>query len=170
FRKDGRLDAKDSQHGILCAEVVHRLAPKAELLFANWEPETPEQFLQAVRWAREQGASIVSCSVIMPSWSDGTGGGPVHAKLRELLGRGDRAGDALLVVSAGNTALRHWTGDFQPGVDGWHGWGRGRRDNGLRPFGADRVSVELCGPAGSAWELVVRDTTAGREVGRARSA
>src|SRR5262245_24582437 len=37
FRKDGRLEARDSQHGILCAEVIHRVAPDAKLLFANWE-------------------------------------------------------------------------------------------------------------------------------------
>src|SRR5688572_25871209 len=32
FRKDGNLESKDSQHGILCAEVVHAIAPEAELL------------------------------------------------------------------------------------------------------------------------------------------
>ncbi len=57
FRRDGNLEAKDSQHGILCGEVVHALAPDADLLLANWEPDQPEQFLNAVRWAREQGAS-----------------------------------------------------------------------------------------------------------------
>src|SRR4029078_4500609 len=55
-RKDGRLEARDSQHGVLCAEVIHHLAPEAELLFANWEPETPTAFLDAVRWARGAGA------------------------------------------------------------------------------------------------------------------
>ena len=41
FRSDGNLEAKDSQHGILCGEVVHAIAPQAELLFANWDPEQP---------------------------------------------------------------------------------------------------------------------------------
>src|SRR5947209_2742607 len=35
FRTDGNLEAKASQHGILCAEVVHALAPAADLLLAN---------------------------------------------------------------------------------------------------------------------------------------
>src|SRR5437899_14698 len=39
FRGDGNLEAKDSQHGILCAEVLHALAPEAELLLANWEAD-----------------------------------------------------------------------------------------------------------------------------------
>src|SRR4051812_19247337 len=33
FRLDGALEARDSQHGILCGEVIHALAPEAELLF-----------------------------------------------------------------------------------------------------------------------------------------
>ncbi len=74
FRTDSNLEAKDSQHGILCGEVIHALAPDAELLLANWEPDRSDQFLAAVRWARQQGARIVSCSLIMPSWSDGEGG------------------------------------------------------------------------------------------------
>ncbi len=86
FRADGNLEARNSQHGILCGEVVYSLAPEAELLFANWEPEQSETFLNAVRWARDQGAQIVSCSVITPSWSDGEGGGPVHAELARILG------------------------------------------------------------------------------------
>src|SRR5437868_14913546 len=36
FRKDGNLEARDSQHGILCGEVIHSVAPEAELLLANW--------------------------------------------------------------------------------------------------------------------------------------
>src|SRR5439155_11189221 len=81
FRRDGNLEAKDSQHGILCGEVIHAPAPAAELVFANWEAEEPQTFLDAVRWARQQGAQLISCSCIMPSWSDGEGGGPAHAAL-----------------------------------------------------------------------------------------
>src|SRR5437879_6499045 len=81
FRRDGNLEAKDSQHGILCGEVIHALAPEAKLLFANWELERVDEFLGAVRWAREQGARIISCSVVTPNWSDGKGGGAIHQEL-----------------------------------------------------------------------------------------
>src|SRR5262249_39371646 len=30
FRSDGNLEARNSQHGILCGEVIHTLAPDAE--------------------------------------------------------------------------------------------------------------------------------------------
>jgi hypothetical protein len=161
FCSDGNLEARDSQHGILCGEVVHALAPDAELLFANWEPDRPDHFLEAVRWAREQGARVISCSVIVPTWSDGEGGGPVHEALTKLLGR-----DALCFASVGNTAQRHWSGPFRDGGDGWHQWAPGRKDNELLPWGADPVSVELCWPAGTDYELEVWDATTDTEVGR----
>ena len=39
FRHDGNFEGRDSQHGILVGEVVHAIAPEAELIFANWESD-----------------------------------------------------------------------------------------------------------------------------------
>ena len=50
FRKDGNFEGRNTQHGILCAEVIHALAPQAELMFANWEDDDPQSFLSAVKW------------------------------------------------------------------------------------------------------------------------
>jgi subtilisin family serine protease len=169
FRLDGNLEARDSQHGTLCAEVVHALAPEAELLLVNWEPERPESFLAAVRWARRAGARALSCSVIMPSWSDGEGHGPAHAELTRILGKGDKLGDSLLFASAGNTARRHWSGRFQ-GAGGWHEWAPGVTANAVKPWGTDRVSVELCWQGDARYEVTVLDRMWGREVGRSRAA
>src|SRR5581483_9747219 len=102
FRKDGNLEARDSQHGILCGEVIHTLAPDAELLFANWDPDSCDGFLEAARWARRQGARVISCSLIMPSWSDGEGGGRVNAELAAILGPGTALVDLLFFACAGN--------------------------------------------------------------------
>jgi subtilisin family serine protease len=160
FRRDGNLEARDSRHGILCGEVIHALAPEANLLFANWEPATPESFLDAVRWARSQGARVISCSVISPSWSDGEGGGPVHQKLREALGD-----DALCFASAGNVAQRHWAGAFRAGRDGWHEWRAGFAKNDLRPWGTEPVTIELCwSDPGAAYQMEVLDTERGTVV------
>ncbi len=166
FRRDGNLEAKDSQHGILCGEVVHALVPDAELLLANWDADHPDEFLAAARWARDQGARVLSCSVIMPSWSDGEGDGPVHEALARVLGAGDGRGDALLFASAGNTALRHWAGTFHPDRDGFHEWQPGRHDNLLTPWGSDPVSVELCWQPGADYDLMVADANGDEEVGR----
>jgi hypothetical protein len=162
FRTDGDLEARDSQHGIMCAEVIHALAPAAKLLLANWQSDSPESFLEAVRWARAQGARIVSCSLIMPSWSDGEGGGPVHPRLARLLG-----GDALCFASAGNIAQRHWHGAFRPDAQGYHQWSKGKSTNSLKPWGSDRVAVELYGTVAGAYEVDVHDEQTGKLVGRA---
>lgn len=163
FRLDGNLEAKDSQHGILCGEVLHALAPQADLLLANWEPDCPEKFLEAVRWARQQGARIISCSVIMPSWSDAEGGGPVHEALTRVIGSGQGLGDMLCFASAGNTARRHWCGRFV-NRDGKHEWKPGQTENGLIPWSEERVSIELCSPSTTTYRLEVRDSTTGAEV------
>src|SRR5205807_50490 len=146
FRPDRDLEAKDSQHGILCAEVIHALAPQAELLLANWEPDDPGQFLSAVRWAREQGAQVITCSIIMPSWSDGGGGGPCHEALASILGTGNKPEDALFFASAGNIARRHWAGSFEPSRSGFHQWQPSVDENEVTPWGSDPVSVELYWP------------------------
>jgi subtilisin family serine protease len=173
FRFDGDIEAKNSQHGILCAEVIHALAPEAELLLVNWEPEHPAQFLAAARWARKQGARIISCSVIMPTWSDCEGHGRFHEELTRILGTGDKTGDVLFFASAGNTALRHWCGSFQDDGDGYHVWKRANgaawTENSLSPWGRDRVSVELCCAARSDLEVIVTDATTRQIVGRSRS-
>ena len=162
FRADGRLEARDSQHGILCGEVIHAIAPQADLLLANWEPDQPDSFLRAVRWAAEQGARIISCSMIMPTWSDCEGGGPVHAQLQQILAEAD----VLMVAAAGNTAQRHWSGPCnRRGRDHYHAWAEDCIDNPLRPFGGERVSVELIwSPPQSRYELEVCDLDSGRVV------
>lgn len=162
FREDRNFESKDSQHGILCGEVIHALAPEAQLLLANWEPDDPATFLDAVRWARRQGARIISCSVITPYWSDGDGGGRVHLELARLLGSGDAAGDLLCFASAGNTAQRHWSGLYSPGRDGLHAWITGATSNRIQPWSSEQVSVELYSRPGNArYELSIVDTATG---------
>lgn len=143
-RKDGNLEWKNSQHGILVAEVVHAIAPEAEILLSNWDTDSPETFLDAVRWAREQGVKVITCSVVMPSWSDGEGNGPTHKKLRELLGDGTKPGDPLFFSCAGNTAQRHWSGTFNPAADGFHQWTDKVTKNDVSPWYDGRVSLEVC--------------------------
>lgn len=160
FRADRNLEARDSQHGILCAEVVHALAPDAEIMLVNWEPDSPHAFLDAVRWARSEGAKVLSCSLIMPSWSDGEGGGEVHRGLAPLLK------DALFFASAGNTAQRHWCGLYRPDDAGWHRWRGEVIENTLIPWGQERVAVELYGPTLCSFELAIHDRDSGALVGR----
>jgi subtilisin family serine protease len=167
FRLDGNLEGRDSQHGILCGEILHAVAPDAELLLANWEPGRPDTFLQAVRWARAQGAKVVSCSCVMPDWSDGDGGGAVHEELARVLGSGQAPGDMLFVAAAGNLAQRHWSGVFHAGPGGWHEWRPSRTMNAVNPWGDEDAFVELYGRPGAAYELQVEERVTGTVVARA---
>jgi hypothetical protein len=167
FRKDQNLEARDSQHGILCGEILHALAPEAELLLANWETDDAQAFLDAVRWAKSEGAKIISCSLIMPGWSDGDGGGDVHRTLQQVLGDGRSAGDVMCFASAGNVAERHWFGEFVPNNSGWHCWKADLTRNVLKPWGDDRVAVEFYGSVRSTYEIHVIHERTGKVVGKA---
>jgi subtilisin family serine protease len=160
FRNDRNLEARDSQNGILCAEVAHALAPDAEILLVNWEPDSPQAFLEAVRWAKSEGANVLSCSLIMPSWSDGEGGGEVHRGLTPLVH------ETLFFASAGNTAQRHWCGLYRPDDAGWHCWRDDSADNTLTPWGKERVAVELYGPTQGSFELSIYNRATGDLIGR----
>ena len=160
FRKDRNLEARDSQHGILCAEVIHAVAPDAEIMLVNWEPDSPQAFVEAVRWAKSAGAKILSCSLIMPSWSDGEGGGEVHRGLDPLL-----AG-TLFFASAGNTAQRHWCGLYAPDGGDWHQWRDGVVDNTLTPWGNERVAVEIYGPTQAEFEVSIWNRATSQCIGR----
>jgi subtilisin family serine protease len=159
FRFDGNMEARKSQHGVLCGEIVHAIAPDAELLFVNWQPDVPESFVAAINWAKQQGARIVTCSVVMPAWSDGEGGGRIHRAINELVDD-----DMLCVACAGNLAKRHWSGRFRPDADGWHRWPDGSIDNEVTPWGDDVVSLELSATNGS-FEVLTFDE-GGKPVGR----
>jgi subtilisin family serine protease len=164
FRTDGDLEARPSQHGILCAEVVHAIAPEAELLLANWEPNDPGAFLDAVRWAKSEGARVITCSLIMPSWSDGEGGGAVHQALSRIIGGGKGKDDVLFFAAAGNTALRHWSGTLRPDRDGRHQWADGVTVNRITPWGDERVAVELYGRDVAGVAVEVTDAEKGAKV------
>jgi hypothetical protein len=169
FRRDGDLEARESSHGVHCAEVIHAIAPKAALVFVSWEPDDPESFLDAARWCRQQGANIISCSVIIPAFSDAEGHGSVHRELSKIFGNGERPGDLLPIASAGNLATRHWSGRFHDDGRGRHAWRGETIDNLLTPWGTDRVFVELIGGPRSRFHVEILDVDGGDAIGETRT-
>ena len=115
---------------------------------------------------RSNGANVLSCSCIMPNWSDGEGGGAVHEALTKLLGDGKERGDMVFCGCVGNTARRHWSGNFRPDKEGYHQWSTGQRENSLEPWGDERVSVEFYCKPGATYELAIVDGE-GKAVGAA---
>jgi subtilisin family serine protease len=157
FRSDRDLEQPRTGHGTRAAQVVHALAPGAELLLANWDAASPENFLDAVRWAKGQGAKVITCSVTSAAWGDGEGGGPVHRRLTALLGGGTSAGDPLFLCAAGNMATGHWSGVCRPNKDRLHQWRPGAVDNRVAPYGTAPIKISLLHKPGSTYEALVYD-------------
>jgi subtilisin family serine protease len=93
-------------HGAACAEIIHEMAPDAELYLAYYDGSDVTMG-QAVDWLLEQGVNIISNSTgsngLTPM--DGTG------FAEDLVNRAYQQ-DVLWVNAAGNEADTHWRGSF----------------------------------------------------------
>jgi len=118
FRADGDLYA--SAHGTACAEVVHDMAPDAELLLVNFG--TDVEYHNAVNWIVDQGIAdedqkvdIISCSVGWLNSGAGDGTGLICADVKNAYDN-----DIIWVSASGNEAQSHWEGAFRdPDSDDW---------------------------------------------------
>jgi len=100
---DGRTPVgSQTQHGTRMAEIVHDVAPGAQLLLVNYH--TQDEFQDAVDWVIARAPAVISHSnsFLTPPY-DGTG--PSAAAVNRAAAAG-----ILWVNSAGNFAKRHWTG------------------------------------------------------------
>lgn len=118
----------DGNHGVACSEVLHDIAPGAELHLVRISSFTTVE--NAVRWAIREDVDVLSMSVSFfnDSFHDGTG--PFGPLLEDL-----EAHDILLVTSAGNSAREHWQGPFVD-ADG---------DGRLDFDGSNRIEVDFGG-------------------------
>lgn len=96
-------------HGAACAEIVHEMAPNAEIILTYFDG-TEAAMGQAVDWLLGQGVDIISNSTSISGLTpmDGTG------FLAELVNRA-RAGGVFWVNAAGNRAEEHYRGQFTDG-------------------------------------------------------
>ncbi len=103
FRSDGLLDT--SEHGTACAEIVHDMAPDAQLYLVNFNTDTEQH--QAVTWLIAQNVDIISYSIGWTNAGDGKGTGPITYDV-------ERAANAGITwcSAAGNDARVHWEGVF----------------------------------------------------------
>ncbi|HSF14663.1 MAG TPA: S8 family serine peptidase [Vicinamibacteria bacterium] len=104
------------KHGTACAEIVHDMAPEAELYLANFD--TLSQHGEAVDWLVSQGVDVISYSLGWYNAGPGDGRGMVNDHVRRATTAGIE-----WVGSAGNDAETHWEADFSDtSGDGWHNY------------------------------------------------
>lgn len=101
-----RFTFESGAHGVACAEVIHDVAPGAELHLVRVNGLTSLE--NAVDWAVREGIDLVSMSLsyFNESFYDGTG--DINDQMDELA-----AGGVMMVTSAGNYADAHWAERFR---------------------------------------------------------
>jgi len=111
FRADNNLET--SVHGTACAEIVHDMAPDAQLGLVNFGTDVEHH--NAVAWIISEGYQVVSYSMGWGySLGPGTGSGPIHDDVEDFVDSG-----GVWVGAAGNSAEDHWQGNFSdPDSDG----------------------------------------------------
>ena len=112
FRSDGDIAAGED-HGTACAEIVHDMAPDAQLWLVNFDTDVEES--AAVDWLAQQGVQVISYSLGWYNAGAGDGTGPICADVEYAASR-----NILWCSAAGNAATDHWEGQFNdPDGDGW---------------------------------------------------
>ena len=114
FRADGDITGAGQPHGTAVAEIVHEVAPGAELYLANFDTEV--ELASASAWLTSQGVEVINASwgYFVSGPGDGTG------VVNNVVTTSTAAG-TLWSVAAANHAQRHWSGPFLD-TDGdlWH--------------------------------------------------
>ena len=130
----GAVDTSDPEpHGTACAEIIHEIAPEAELFLA-WYDGYDTAFGEAVSWLQSQGVDIISHSA---NGQKGPfdGSAPDCQEVDTLSTQG-----VLWVNSAGNEALSHNRSTFSDeDGDGFHEFAPGEETLALYNGGYVRI-------------------------------
>ena len=114
------------EHGTAVAEIVHEMAPGAELHLIC--ADTLVGLAKAAAYARARGISVINHSVSWFNTSRGDGSGA--AATPDAIVAEARAAGILWVNSAGNRGQQHWSGTFADvDGDGWHEFAPGDEGN-----------------------------------------
>jgi subtilisin family serine protease len=128
-------------HGTAVAEVVHEVAPQAQLYLICIANEV--NFGQAKDYAKANGIKIVNASLSFAYTARGDGIGAPGTPDATVADA--RANGILWIMSAGNYARQHWSGNFNAGSldPNWHDWVTGDETNGIVVGAGQRACVFL---------------------------
>ncbi len=130
----------DEVHGTGCAEIVHDIAPDAELFLAHIRSTT--DLYAAMDWLAGLGVDVVTMSLGWFGVGPGDGTGQMANEVNAFIA----ASDALFFTSAGNERRSHWQGvSIDENSDDWVEFATGVDLNTLSTTMSegDRVSVNI---------------------------
>ena len=99
------VESGNDPHGTACAEIIHDVAPEADLYLAR--VATSLDIEEAVNWFISQDVDIISSSIGTYNQTPGDGTG----SLPDLVSRANQEG-ILWITAAGNDRENHWSGPF----------------------------------------------------------
>ena len=141
-------------HGTACAEIIHDVAPLAELYFVKIDES--DDIEEATDWFIGQKVDVISASISYANEDAGDGETPAGC-LAEQVTRARNNG-LLIVAAAGNDRLLHWGGTFDPFQGYWGStkltfniWGD--TIGIINCFGQDGIFPDSCDEIGSGVNL-----------------
>jgi len=105
-RADGDITGGGEKHGAGVAEIVHEVAPDAQLYLVNFD--TDVEYAECVDWIVAQGVNVVNHSIAWFGSGPGDGTGPIDSTAAGAVSAG-----VFWANAAGNQAQRHWAGAWQ---------------------------------------------------------
>jgi uncharacterized repeat protein (TIGR01451 family) len=137
FRADGDITGGGEVHGTAVAEIVHEVAPGAQIYLVNFQ--TDPELANAVNWIVSQGVKVINaswgCSVCGPG--NGTG-------FESDLVTNSIASGVQWAIAAGNQADSHWRGSwYNPDGDSWHNFTLASKTNPFYLAAGESASVGL---------------------------
>jgi subtilisin family serine protease len=144
---DPDAPASHKIHGVGCAEIIHEIAPGAELYLVRYQRWSG--WVEAIDWLIEEDVDIISHSA---SWImgpvDGTG------RQTELVDEVVSSHGILWVNSAGNYARAHYRAEFtDEDGDGFHDFAPGENTMAVRNSGFVRAYLQW----NDTWEGATQD-------------
>jgi hypothetical protein len=114
FRADGDITGAGQPHGTAVAEIVHDIAPGAQMYLANFDTEV--ELANASQWLTGQGVTVINASWGYFTSGPGDGTGIVDNVVTQSTAAG-----TMWSVAAGNHATKHWSGPFNDQDNNtWH--------------------------------------------------
>ncbi len=110
----GVYNMNNSEHGLMCAEIVTDIAPQMDGLYLA-AVQTEVDIVNATQWMQSQGVKVITMSLGWLSWGPGDGTGILANAINSFVNAG-----GFWSNSAGNSRLAHWQGTWRDtDGDGW---------------------------------------------------